>query len=54
MSEYLECPFCDNDDNLDFDKEGLAYHLQNYCPEYDAALQAFYDEKTTKNVTDKS
>lgn len=27
----LVCPYCGDSD---FDKEGLKYHLQNYCDEY--------------------
>lgn len=31
VSGMLVCPFCGD---VDFDKEGLKYHLDNYCDEY--------------------
>ena len=31
VSGMLVCPFCGE---VDFDKEGLKYHLETYCNEY--------------------
>lgn len=37
----MQCPFCKK---LDFDEDGLAYHLDNYCELYKKVLDKLRED----------